>query len=356
MDIIALIILIIMLGILIFVHEFGHYITSKKCGAYVYEFSLGMGPKIFSFKRKKTNDPTIYSLRLFPIGGYCAIAGEVDENEESGFDVKLKKDEYMCNKPIYQRCIILIAGVTMNFITGFIILLISALIWGSTSSEPYVGSAPSGYPVNTAGIEVGDKILKINGKKANNWDKISLLLSLESKDDTYVFTVEKKDGEIKEYNVKPKVITKDGETTRVFGIGQNSTRKYGLIASIKYAFTKLFTIIITMCAIIGNLVTGKLSLNNLSGPVGVYSIVGQARHTSVESVLYLMAYLSINLGFINILPFPAFDGGRVFFLIIEKIRGKKMNPKVEDIINKIGFCLLMLLMLVITIKDILNLV
>ena len=110
-----------------------------------------------------------------------------------------------------------------------------------------------------------------------------------------------------------------------------------------------------MWAIIGNLFTGKLSLGSLSGPVGIYSIIGEARKTSVESVLYLAAYLSLNLGFINILPFPAFDGGRVLFLIIEAIRKKKMNPKVENAINTIGFALLMLLMIVITIKDIFKL-
>lgn len=352
---VALILLILILGILVFVHELGHFITAKKFGAYVYEFSIGMGPKIFSFKRKNTKDPTEYSLRLFPIGGYCAIAGEVDEND--GMDVKLKKSDYMCNKKIWQRCVILIAGVTMNFIMGFLILFISALIFGSIEQKSIVGQAPIGYPVNEAGIEVGDRILKIDGKKATDWDKITLILNLKHESDTYVFTVEKSDGKIVDYDVKPQVTKdEDGNEVKTFGFGQDATRNRGIITSLKYAATKSVAIISSMCSIIGNLFVGKLSVSALSGPIGVYSIVGEAAKTSAESVLYIMAYLSLNLGFINILPFPAFDGGRVLFLIIEAIRKKKMNPKIENGLNTIGFVLLMILMVVISIKDIFNLI
>jgi len=352
---IAFILLILMLGLLIFVHEFGHYITAKNRGAYVYEFALGMGPKLFSFTRKKeSNDPTIYSLRLFPIGGFCAIAGEVDE--EDGGDVKLKKSDYMCNKKIWERCLILIAGVTMNFLTGILILFISGLIWGATEQASYIGQAPEGYPISEAGIEVGDKVLSINGKKANSWDKITLILNLKNESDEYIFEVEKKDGSIKEYTIVPIEETdEEGNVTKVFGIGQDATRHKGIGAALKYAFTKSWSILSSMGLIIGSLVTGQLSLGALSGPVGMYTIVGEAAKTSLESILYLTAYLSLNLGFVNILPFPACDGGRVLFLIIEAIRGKKMNPKIENAINNIGFALLMLLMLMITIKDVINL-
>lgn len=352
---VALILLILILGLLIFVHELGHYLTAKNRGAYVYEFSLGMGPKLFSFKRKKeTKDPTEYSLRAFPIGGFCAIAGEVDEDD--GGDVKLKKQDYMCNKKIWERCLILIAGVTMNFITGFLILFASALIWGSTEQRSFVGQAPEGYPVSKSGIEVGDRVISIDGKKADTWDKITLVLALKHESDEYVFKVKKADGSIKEYTVVPIEETdEDGVTSTVFGIGQDPTRHKGVGNSLKYAFVKSGSILSSMFTIIGSMITGQLSIGALSGPIGVYSVVGEAAKTSRESVLYLVAYLSLNLGFINLLPFPAVDGGRVLFLIIEGIRKKKMNPKVENTINAIGFALLMLLMLIITIKDIINL-
>ena len=349
---IAFILLIVILGVLIFVHEAGHFIAAKKAGAYVYEFSLGMGPKLFGWNRK--GDETDYSIRAFPIGGYCAIAGEISEDD--GFDKKLKKDQYMCNKTITQRCIILIAGVCMNFITGFLLLFLSALIWGSADQSPVVGRVEKGYPVAKAGIEVGDKILKIDNKKVSSWDLVILRLNLKTKENTHTFEVEKATGDTKTYTVKPKTVKeKDGSERIVYGIGQDVTRKRGIISSLSYAITKTDAIIKSMWLIVGNLFIGKLSLSSLSGPVGVYTIVGQAAKTSVESVIYLAAYLSINLGFINILPFPAFDGGHVLFLIIEGIRKKKMNPKVEGIINAIGFTLIMILMLVITVKDILNL-
>lgn len=351
----AFILLIIILGILIFVHELGHFVTAKNRGAYVYEFALGMGPKIFSFKRKNKKDPTVYSLRLFPIGGYCAIAGEVDEND--GMDVKLKKSDYMCNKKIWERCLILIAGVTMNFLTGILILFISALIWGGTEQRSYVGIVAEGSPIEKSGIEVGDRILKINGKKANTWDEVILNLNLKTKSDDYKFEVKKANGEVKTYTVTPE-IEKDDKgniTKKTFGVGQQTERNRGVVSALKYAFQKTGSILSSMGMIISSLVTGQLSLDALSGPIGVYSVVGEAAKTSVESVLYLMAYLSLNLGFINILPFPAFDGGRVLFLIIEAIRKKKMNPKIENGINAVGFALLMLLMLIISIKDVLNL-
>ncbi len=351
----AFVLLIVILGVLIFVHELGHFLTAKNRGAYVYEFALGMGPKILEFKRKKeSGDPTIYSLRLFPIGGFCAIAGEVDEND--GMDVKLKKNQYMCNKKVWERCLILIAGVTMNFLTGIFILFISGLIWGSPEFGTVVGVAQEGYPVYEAGIREGDKIISIDGAKTRTWDDISLALVVKHESEEYVFTVRKEDGQIKNYIVVPKTVKNDDDSTqKVFGFGLSPERRKGFLASIEYAFGKTYAIITSMGKIIGNLFTGKLSLGALSGPVGVYGIVGAAAKSSVEDVLYLMAYLSLNLGFINILPFPAFDGGRVLFLIIEKIRGKKMSPKVENAINSIGFALLMLLMIIITIKDVLNL-
>ena len=348
---ISLILLIVILGVLIFVHEAGHFITAKKCGAHVYEFSLGMGPKLFGWKRK--GDPTDYSIRAFPIGGYCAIAGEVDEDD--GYDKKLKKNQYMCNKTPLQRFIILVAGVTMNFLTGIILLFISALIFGYTDPTPIVGQIEKGMPVSKTGIEVGDKLLAINGKKVDSWDMITLRLVQKNKRDYYTFKIKKTDGTINTYRIYPKYEkSKNGESVPRFGFGQNTEKKHGFLGSIKYAFLKTKIILCSMVLIIGNLCTGSIPLNSLSGPVGVYQVVDNYKG-NLELLLYLTAYLSLNLGFINLLPIPAVDGGRILFLIIEVIRGKKLNPKIEGYVNLVGFALLMLLMFVITVKDVLNL-
>ena len=347
---VALILLILILGILIFVHEFGHFIVAKKSGVHVYEFALGMGPQIFKFKRK--NDPTIYSLRLLPIGGFCSMAGEVIEEE----DKKLKKSEYMCNKKPITKILILVAGVTMNFITALVLFFLQGLIWGSTEQLSYVGVVTEESPIAKSGIVVGDKIVSINGVNTNTWDKIQVAIALEDEDKVYEFVVEKEDGTTKKYNVEP-IIKEDeeGNATFVFGFGANTEVSRGFVDSIKYAFLKFYSVISSMGLIIIKLFSGALSLKSLSGPVGMYTVVDTASKYGIENLVYLTAYLSVNLGFINILPFPAFDGGRVLFVIIEKIKGSPINPKVENVFHTIGFILLMILMVVITYQDILRL-
>ena len=346
----TLIILILMLGLLIFVHEFGHFIVAKKTGVYVEEFALGMGPILFKFKRK--NDPTLYSLRLLPIGGFCAMAGEVSEEKEK----KLKKNQYMCNKKPYQKILILVAGVTMNFITAFILFMLQGLIWGSTIQFSYVGVVTPDSPIEKAGIVEGDRIVSINGVKSDTWDKIQVAISLKDKDGKYDFVVKKADGTTKKYEVTP-IIEKDkeGNTKYLFGFGGYTTVSHSFIEAVKYAIIKFYSVISSMALIIVKLFSGALSLTSLSGPVGMYTVVDAASKYGIENLVYLTAYLSVNLGFINILPFPAFDGGRVLFVLIEKIKGSPVDPKVENIFHTIGFILLMILMLVITYQDILRL-
>lgn len=346
----TLIILIVMLGILIFVHEFGHFIVAKKTGVHVEEFALGMGPKILKWKRK--NDPTIYSIRLFPVGGFCAMAGEVIEEK----DKKLSKDKYMCNKKPYQRFLILVAGVTMNFILAIILFFVQSMIWGSSTQLSYVGLVSPNSAIANSGIVEGDRIISINNVNTNTWDKIQIALALKNNDNTYEFVVKKDDGSIKKYNIEPNIEkNEDGEEVKVFGFGAGNKLNKGFINSIKYAFIKLYSVMSSMGVIIIKLFTGDLGLNSLSGPVGMYTVVGQSAKMGIQNLIYLTAYLSVNLGFINILPFPAFDGGRVLFLIIEKIKGSAVKPEVENWFHTIGFILLMLLMIVITYQDILRL-
>ena len=311
------------------------------------------GQEFSHSKEKIKKNPTLYSVRLLPIGGFCAMAGE---NEEDATDLKLKKNQYMCNRSKWEKFLILIAGVTNNIILALIILFFQGLIWGSTEQKSIVGNAPEGYPVSEAGIEVGDVVTKVNGYKVNTWDKLTIVLNLKHKEDTYTFTVKKQNGDIKEYKITPKTVkAEDGTETKVFGIGASSEVHKGFFNAIKYSFVKLGSIVSSMWLTLASLFTGKLSLNNLAGPVGMYSIVGETMKVGLVNVLYFTAYLSINLAVINALPFPAFDGGRVFFILIEWIRGKKIDQKVEGYIHMIGFALLMLLMLYITFQDILRL-
>ena len=345
---ITLLVLILILGLLVLVHEFGHFIFAKKSGVFIYEFSIGMGPVIF---KRIGKDGIQYSIRALPIGGYVQMAGEVAEDDKN-----VPKEQFMCNKTGWQRFLILVAGVTFNFLTAFVILFISALIWGSSAIKPIVGEVVEGYPIAEAGIEAGDTIIGINGKSVHTWDKAQILLNLKNKNDYYTFKIKKSNGNIQEYKVTPKVEKdEDGKERKVFGVKIDDTKEYGVIAAIKYSVAKFGSVINSMALVIVNLFTGNLGLSSLSGPVGIYGVVGDSLTAGFQQLIYLVAFLSINLGFINILPFPAFDGGRILFLIIEKIKGSPVNSKVENMFHTIGFILLMILMVYITLQDIIKL-
>ncbi len=348
MWLVTILLLVLILSIIILVHEFGHFIWAKKCGVYIYEFSLGMGPVLFTHKGR---DGINYNIRAFPIGGFVSMAGEVYEDDE-----KIKKERFMCNKPWLQRLMILIAGVVNNFILAIVLLFFIALIGGSTTTKPIVGTILENSAIAKSGIEVGDQILAINGIKSSSWDKLQIALYRKNPKDSFEFVVKKKDGSEKTYQVIPeKVKDENGIETNKFGFGIDTTKYHGIIASLKYAFLKFESIVDSMILTITSLFTGKISLNALSGPVGMYEVVDSSMGLGLSQFLYIIAFLSINVGFINILPFPAFDGGRVLFMIIEKIKGSPMNAKIENAFHTVGFLLLMILMIYITCQDILKL-
>lgn len=345
----TLIIFILILGIIILIHELGHYLFAKLFGVYVYEYSIGMGKKIYSKKPK--NSETEYSIRLIPIGGFVRLAGE--EGEDGDKTVPLEKKLY--KKNFIQRFLIFFMGPGFNFVLAFVTLFVSALIFGSISTAPIVGNVPEDYPAYKAGVEVGDTILSIDGEKIRTWDDI-LWIVQTSEGESLKFEIEDKNGNQKNVTVTPeKEVSEEGETTYVFGIGKNAEKERGFITSFKYACNKTVSLFKIMIETVKSLFTGGVSVNDLSGPVGIYSIVGEQSKGGIENLLYLLAYLSINVGVINLIPFPAFDGGHILFLVIEKIMRRPVPEKVESTITGIGFILLMILMIYITGHDILNL-
>lgn len=345
----TLIVFILLLGIIVLVHEFGHFIWAKKFGVYIYEFSIGMGPVIFSKTGKK--DGIKYNIRAFPIGGFVSMAGEVYED-----DNKVPKEKCLCNKPVWQRIIVMAAGVMNNFILAIVVLFLMACIWGSNSLKPEILSVVDDYPMAEAGIVKGDVILSINNHRVRSWDEATIVLYYKNKNDYYDFKIKHEDGTTENYKITPKKVTdEDGNEQKVFGVNINQKETYGLWNKIKYAFEKFGAVVSSMWLTLAGLITGKISVGALSGPVGIYTVVGESMSLGINYVIYLLAYLSINVGVINILPFPAFDGGRIFFLIVEKIKGSPVNQKFENLCHTIGFILLMILILGITIKDIIGL-
>ncbi len=344
-----LIYFIIILGIIVLVHEFGHFIFAKLFGIYVYEFAIGMGPKLFHWKSKKGE--TEYSIRAIPIGGFCALAGEdLDSDDQE----KVPEDRRLQSKPVWQRFLVMFFGAGNNFILAFLLLLIIAFGWGAVSSKPIVSELVSGNPAEEAGIEVGDYILEINGHKVKTSDDVSIYLQVEDKSKPITFTVER-DGRELDIDVTPLKEEVDGSTIYRVGIISEGEVERGFVASIQYAFTKMGSLFRQMVITLKGLFTGGLSVNQLSGPVAIYSIVGTQASAGFENILYLIALLSINVGFINLIPLPAFDGGRILFLIIEKIKGSPVKPETENKIHTIGFILLLALMIYITFNDILKL-
>jgi len=355
--ILSIIYFILILGLIVLVHEFGHFIFSKIFHVHVYEFAIGMGPKIWSSeklreKRKKNGkkvSETIYTIRAIPIGGFNQLAGEGLEE-----DKKIKKENLLTGRPAWQRFLIMFFGAGNNFILAFIVLLLCALIYGSPDISTKVPVVISDSPMEIAGVKAGDKIVEINGNKTKTLDDVQLYLTIAGSNETK-FTVER-DGKKYTYNVTPLTGEEQKEKGYSFGIQYNNKLEKGFGRSINFAFKKFYAITRQIFITLKELFTGKVSVKQLSGPVGIYTAVDKTRTAGFYSVLNLIALLSINVGIMNLLPLPAFDGGRILFLIIEKIKGSPIKPETENLIHNIGFYLLLLLLVYVTINDILRLI
>lgn len=347
---ITLLILFIILSVIIIVHEFGHFIAAKKGGVYIDEFSLGMGPQLLKYKPKKSE--TTYSLRAFPIGGFVSMAEKEDPSNKT-----IKKNQVLENKSFGRKLLVLINGILFNCFLAIFLFFVSGLLYGRPVSEPVINKVVEGMAAEQAGLESGDKILEVNGVKINTWDDFLLEASAKKLKDEYIFKVEKSNGDIKEYNLVPEVQEVEGQEVKVFGIQSSGTTYYkGFKNAVIYAFEGFYTNFKTIFKILGNLFTGEVPVKSLSGPVGIYSLVDSVKSQGLNTLLYLTAYLSINVAIINLIPIPVFDGGRVLILLIEKITRRKSSENLEAILNYVGFALMILLMLYVTFNDIIRLV
>lgn len=346
--IVTLILFILILGSIVFVHEFGHFMMAKLNGVYVYEFAIGMGPKIWSKKGKETE----YTLRAIPIGGFCMMAGEDLEDDDLK---KIPKEKRLQAKKPWQRFLIMFFGAGNNFICAVLLLFLIGLIWGGSSMEPVITSVVKNSAAATSGIEAGDRVLEINGHSIATTDDISLYLAIANPEEASDIKVRKENKKVETYSVQPKKKKVDGETTYQYGIGMQQDVEKGILPALEFTGKKTISIFKQMAVTVGYLFTGGISISQLSGPVGIFSVVGDQSSAGIMNILYLVAFLSINVGFINLLPIPAFDGGHILFIIIEKIKGSPVKPETENMIHTVGLFLLMLLMVVITFNDILRL-
>lgn len=329
---------VVLFLLLIVFHEFGHFIVAKKSGIKVNEFAVGMGPLIYS----KEKGETTYSFRLVPIGGYCAMEGEEDEsNDPRSFD----------NAPAFKRFLTILAGPVANLIIAVLVFTIVGGISGVVTTE--VSDFIEDSPAKIAGIEKGDEILKINDEEISDFTEISKVVSdfYEDKNFEKEINVEvKRDGDVLDFEFKPKV-----EAENVY-IGIIPARRTpGFFEAIALGFKETGRNIKMIFTILGRLFTGKLALGALSGPVGVLKELGNQAQNGLANLLYFLAYISVNLAVFNLLPIPALDGSKLLTSAIEMITGKKINKKLEERITMVGFFILLGLILVVSIKDIINL-
>lgn len=361
-------------GIIVMVHELGHFLAAKALGVQVNEFSIGFGPQLWHFGKKETK----YSIRLLPLGGFCAMEGEdaagSGEVSLSQADTAQNNPRSFLNKPVWRRVIITVAGVTMNLILGFILLLVYhgvCTLPEENGKTYYTGTRISvleeDTPAYQSGLRPGDKLIKIDGQRVFSWMDIQFLLQ-SSDDGVFDMLVDRVvDG--KETTVPLPEVAFRREYSEEAGshilyydfyveaipqtVGstlEQSVRMEGSLA-------------VTVWRSLKGIFTGKFGLNDLAGPVGTVDVIGDVVENAVKethwqlglgNVLMLLALLTVNLGVFNLLPIPALDGGRLLFLAIEGITRRRVPPKYEGWVHAIGLALLLLVIVIVTFNDIIR--
>ena len=324
---------ILIFCLLIFVHELGHFIVAKACGVKVNQFAIGMGPAIF----KKQKGETLYALRAFPIGGYCAMEGEDEDSEEPGA---------FNNKPSWQRACVLAAGSVMNLITCVVLLIVIAL-WAGTATLT-IDKVANDSPAQKAGIMAGDTILSVDGEDLDNWNDLISTLGY-SKEKTADITVDRNGEKV---TLESELVYDKDTGRNMIGIMPTSEHDFFMAVGSGVRNTGQMTVL--MYKILKKLFTGQVSVKELSGPVGIVYATNVAAKSGLMYVIYLAALLSLNLAIINMLPLPALDGGRILFLVIRLFTGKRVSEATEGKIHFIGICLLFALMIYVTFNDVIK--
>lgn len=347
-----IIIAMIMFGVLIAVHEFGHFSAAKLLGVKVNEFSIGMGPLLLS----KQKGETLYSLRALPIGGFCAMEGEDEASEDP---------RSFGSQKAWKKFVILVAGAFMNFLTGFLILVL-LFSQVTTLNRPVIEGFMDGFPLQgEEGLLPGDRIVKIDGERIYVYADVSLLFS-RSNGQTMDLVIER-DGtllELDDFPLRLREYQDNGEMVRKYGI-YFQTQSATLLDRLKESWNQSIDFIRLVRMGLVDLFTGAAGLQDMSGPIGIVdaiSTVGADSPTArvaAWNILYFVALIAVNLAVMNLLPIPALDGGRIFFLVVNGvftlITRRKLDPKYESYINMAGFVCLIALMVVVAFNDVVKL-
>lgn len=343
LSVISIIIAIIIFSIIILFHELGHFLLAKYNGIRVNEFSLGLGPTLVGFTKGETK----YSLKLFPFGGACLMEGEDEKSDDA---------RSFYSKSVWARISVVAAGPVFNFIMAF---LLSVILLGSIGIDrPVLAGVMEGYPAEAAGMKAGDEIVRLDHKRILCYREISMYLYTHNDDEVQV--TYQRDGQTMQTVLTPKYSEESGRY--LVGFLSNSERtKLGVGETLCYSVHEVKYWIESTIKGLGMLVTGRASVNDMSGPVGIVQSIGETYTESVKQSGYYLALmnmlnmsilLSANLGVMNLLPIPALDGGRLLFLIIEAIRRKRIDANKEGFVHFVGLMILLGLMVLVLFNDV----
>lgn len=340
----TIVIALIIIAILILAHEWGHFIVARRVGIPVHEFSLGFGYKLFSLKKNGVE----YSLRIIPLGGFVRMAGEEpgDMDNPNGFNTR---------KP-WEKIAVAFAGPFMNFILAIFIFIYTFAVIGVAQpmDEAIVGEVLKGKPAESAGLQTNDRILTVNGKNVSNWNDFVGTIKSNNVGALLELKIDR-GGSIN--NLTLKSIQDEATGKPIVGIyPQVEFERQGVLNAIKLGFVQTYQMSALLLASLGMLFTGGASASDLAGPVGITNMVGEAARGGLAVLLSFAAFLSINLGILNLLPIPALDGSRMVFAMVEAVRRKPLDPEKEGFIHWVGFIFLMSIIVFATYNDIVRLI
>ena len=351
MTILYVLLALLLLGILITVHEFGHFAFSRLCGIPVKEFSIGFGPKLIQWKSQKHE--TLFSIRPIPLGGYCMFYGDTDDDP----DGVMKDDPRNYNNaPVWKRMISVAAGPGMNFVLAFVVAVAMMAAYGVVADTPFISDVTPGQPAQIAGLQAGDRFVSVEGQPMADRSVMDVSGAIGSvpEGEAVDLTV-LREGEELSFTIQPVYDSAEGrymigimlqQGFERMPVGQMLPSAWDLCAEASTAILNALSRLVT---------TGE-GLDDTAGPVGVVQLVAeQTRQGGLEIFLYLMVLISINLGLMNLLPIPGLDGSRLIFMLIEAVRGKPVEQRIEAYIHTAGYVLLLGLMVFFTFKDVLRL-
>lgn len=339
--VIGIAVAVLVFGVMIFVHELGHYLAARACKVKVLEFAVGMGPKLFSFTSKKTD--IVYSLRLLPIGGFTAMQGEEGEDDDP---------HALVNRPRWQKLIVLFAGSFMNILTGvlamFLYLCLTGVVGTTVVADFHENCSSDQW------LHPGDEIVSINEKRIIDYTDIANTIALDGTEPMDLTVL--RDG--KEVILEDVVFPSEEMEGVLMGI--MDFRVMGVRPSFltlcRQTVTQSLSTVKMIYKTLVDLITGRYGLKAVSGPVGTVSVISKAASSGFDTVLYLFTFISLNLGVMNLLPLPALDGGRILFTLVECVIRRPLNPKFEGYVHLAGMIALLSFMAFITVLDVMKLI